>query len=219
MDKKRSSKPFLQYFISENADVQGGRGYKKGRHDESKKLPECDTDDGQMWARVLKEQGNRRFRVFCNDNKERTCKLAGSIRKSQWVEEGTIVIISLRGLSSATGGHSSANTDDIGDIIEVVERGFISKLKKDTSINPALFTNLDDEGVKKRLAAGGKVEEDDFFEEADEEQEEEEEEHSLTPEQKQQKKLAREKKAKERDIARSARRDNKNEDDVNIDEL
>ena len=46
-----------------------------------------------MLGRVVKTLGQKRFRVYCNDNVERTCRLAGSVRKSQWVAEGSVVVV------------------------------------------------------------------------------------------------------------------------------
>jgi initiation factor 1A len=148
---------------------KGGKGYKKGKHPSGAevdvKMVEWNEDDGQMFARVLKSVGNRRFRVYCNDNKERLCKLAGTIRKSEWVGEGTIVVISLRGLSSgsAAGGHA----EDLGDILQVVDPRLHGKIKKLPNINPALFAQVEAQDIAQviqRVNQGSSMEdEDDLF--------------------------------------------------------
>jgi initiation factor 1A len=201
-------------------NVKGGKGYKRGAHETSKQ-PECNWDDGQMYGRVSKTLGNKRFRVLCNDGKDRVCKLAGSLRKSHWCEEGSFVILSLRGLSSGQG-----STEDVGDILEVVEHCWVSKLKKDEKINKALF-GTNEKGKQTT------EEEDDLFEDEEEEKEEEKEgsdEEVITPngpktvEEKEQEKKdranAREKKNKERDQARNSRRDAKQDSgDIDIDAI
>lgn len=172
-------------------NTQGGKGYKKGTH-ENAKAPECDWDDGQQFGRVVKTLGNRRFRVLCNDMKERVCKLAGSLRRSQWCEEGCFVVLSLRGLSN-----------DVGDILDIVEHSYVSKLKKDPMINKQLFGSKEESTY------------DDLFEEREENSEEESEEaEGKTVEEKEQLKKLREKKNKERDQQRSSKRDEKNEIDI-----
>ena len=206
-----------------------GKGYKKRSTEDEQKAFELDTESGEMLGRVLRALGNRRFRVYCNDNKERICKLAGSIRKSQWCEEGTIVVLASRGMGSAFGHGSANNAEEIADILAVVEPKFYSKLKKEKGVNPALFANLHDQDideVKKRVAAGqGVGENDDLFDrdssDSDSEEEDEEGAGGLSVEEKKKaKELARAKKEKERDLARGAKREEKHVDDTfNIDDI
>ncbi len=159
---------------------KGGKGYKKGKHtgEVDVKMIDWDEEDGQMLGRVIKSVGNRRFRVFCNDNKERLCRLAGSIRKSQWVNEGSVVVLSLRELSSASA--SNSNAEDLGDILQLVDPGLYSKLKKMDGVNSNLFVqveNMDIEQVKQRIANGGSAQdEDDIFDRTDVVEEDEKEE-------------------------------------------
>ncbi len=151
---------------------KGGKGYKKGKHptgDIDVKMIQWDEEDGQMFGRVLKSVGNRRFRVYCNDNKERLCKLAGSIRKSQWVGEGTIVLIGLRGLAS--GSAIGGNAEDLGDILQVVEPALHGKIKKLANVNLALFAQVESQDIQKvidRVNKGSNLEdEDDLFDRSD----------------------------------------------------
>jgi len=125
---------------------KGGKGCKKGKSvakdDETILMVECNTADGQMFGRVLKAVGDRRFIIFCNDFKERVCKLAGSIRKNDRVESGGIVLISVRDLSFTTTG-SLADKNEVGDIISTVDSRLYGKLKKMNGINPLLFANME----------------------------------------------------------------------------
>ncbi len=149
---------------------KGGKGYKKGNNkhtsqDIDVKMIDWDEDDGQMFGRVLKSVGNRRFRVYCNDNKERLCKLAGAIRKSEWVGEGTIVVLSLRGLSS--GSAIGGTAEDLGDILQVVDPRLHGKIKKLEGINQALFAQIETQDIQQvvqRVQQGSTLEdEDDLF--------------------------------------------------------
>ena len=139
----------------------GGKGCKKGKSvskdDDTILMVECNKADGQMFGRVLKAVGDRRFVIFCNDSKQRTCKLAGSIRKNDRVETGGIVLISVRDLAFTTTG-SLASGADVGDIISTVDSRLYSKLKKLDGINQLLFTAIENDGVTARVK-----EEDDLF--------------------------------------------------------
>jgi initiation factor 1A len=148
---------------------QGGSGCKKGKNakeDDDVLMVECNENDGQMFGRVVKVEGDRRFRIFCNDSKERICKLAGRIRRGDRVEKGGIVLISIRALSPVT---------EVGDIIANVDPRLYGKLKKLSGINPLLFVNLENEdksAIKarvERLEEEGEADEDIFERCADEE--------------------------------------------------
>lgn len=216
---------------------KGGKGYRKGKHGETDdaKLFEWDEKDGQMLARVLKKLGDRRFRVYCNDNRERLCKLAGSMRKSEWVSEGAVVLVSLRDITNASAGagagSSSGEKLEIGDILMLVDTRIYGKLKKVPGVNPILFGNLEqqDEGQRKKkadaVAAGNLEEGDDIFsrgsddEKGDEEDEEEEEKIDDTPENQIAQSIARENLVKSRGQTIAAKRSMKQELELNIDAI
>ena len=148
-------------------NVKGGKGYRKGKHAPAEaKMIEWDTTQGQMLGRTLKKLGDRRFRIFCNDNKERICKLTGSMRKSDWVDEGSIVLVGVRGLGTAT----TERGQEVGDILSLLDTSLYGKLKKHEGVNPLLFThveNQNDAELKKKIniqESGGDIEDDDMFE-------------------------------------------------------
>lgn len=139
-------KPFLHRILKMPSNVKGGKGYKKGKHADSEpQMIECDSSQNQMYGRVMKSLGNRRFRIFCNDNKERICRICGSMRKSQWVEEKLLVLISIRDLYNTT---ESLQTTETGDIIGLIDTGLYGKMKKLPGINPLLFV---DDRVKDKV--------------------------------------------------------------------
>jgi len=199
-------------------NAKGGKGYKKGKHDDSEaQLIECNESENQMYGRAMKSLGNRRFRIFCNDNKERICKVCGSMRKSQWVEQGSLVLISVRDLSMST-VHGTDQVD-IGDIIGLIDTSLTGKMKKLPGINPLLFTNVEtrDSALLKKIVKDqedGVEEVDDFFTRgSDEEGEEGEQEEAQRKEKK---------KAKELEIsaARNAKyQDDTDSPDVNVDDI
>jgi translation initiation factor IF-1 len=195
-------------------NMKGGKGYKKGKHnDADPKMIQWNEEEGQMIGRVLKSVGNRRFRVYCNDNKERLCRLCGSMRKSDFVNEGSLVVMGIRTLSSVTSDHSSSKNMEGGDILSTIDSRLYGKLKKEPGLNPALFTNIEEQDitqVKKKVEAG--LMDDDFFEHENSDEEDNEEGN---------KKKAGETSAKERDIAMAAKRSQKAaaDDFINIDDI
>jgi len=207
-------------------NAKGGKGYRKGKHngtDEAKML-EWDTVNGQMLGRTIKKLGDRRFRVFCNDNVTRICKLAGSMRKSDWVDEGVIVLIGTRELGNASMGQNQ----EIGDILSVVDQGIYGKLKKKDGVNPLIFSSVETDDIaslKKKISLqkSGVDVDDDLFERGEEEEEDESDDDTpLTQDQKEAKKRAIEEKQKERDQKINANRNAKREDDnddINIDDI
>lgn len=195
------------------ANTKGGKGYRKGKNTtaENVKMLEWDADKGQMIGRTLKKLGDRRFNVFCNDNKNRICKLAGSIRKNQWVDEGALVLIGIRELGTST----TERTTEIGDILALVDQRIYGALKKQEGMNKLLFTNLEADDaatIQRKVNAikSGIDDEDDIFDRNSEEEEEGEEAQRNA-----------QKKAQEQEIAK--KRDEKylesDDKEVNLDDL
>ena len=154
-------------------NAKGGKGYKKGKHggNDEPVFIECDDRENQMYGRVVENLGQRRFRVYCNDNVKRICKICGSMRKSEWVEKGLIVVISIRDLSDSRFNTNSADIK-IGDIIRIMDSRLHGKLKKMENVNPVLFTdieNTNDAEIARRLFAiqQGELQDDDIFDRGD----------------------------------------------------
>ena len=199
-------KPFL-HNTSMPINTQGGKGAKKGKNTNDDVLMiECKENDGQMFGRVVKVEGDRRFRIFCNDSKERICKLAGRIRRGDRVEKGGLVLISIRALSPVT---------EVGDIIANVDPRLYGKVKKLDGINPLLFVNLENDDKSTiqarvdRLEEEGEVDDEDIFEREVHDENSEE-------------RLAEIAAAKKKeDMSRSAKRDIKYMDngDIDVDDI
>lgn len=155
-------------------NVKGGKGYKKGKNSNEEELEMlvCNSADGQMFGRVVKVLGNKRFLVYCNDNVKRICRICGSMRKSDWVEKGCIVLFSIRPVSEIVG---DVEKQEKGDIIGLLDSSLLGKLKRDPTVNPVLFAeleNMNDAGII-MLIKGGMTTEDDMFEREGEEEDEE----------------------------------------------
>lgn len=204
-------------------NTKGGKGCKKGKNANNDFEPEmviCNEDDSQMYGRVMASLGSRRFKVFCNDNKERICKVCGAMRKSDWVEKGALVLIGLRNLSMVLNDSDKGKQGaDVGDIIGLIDTRLYGKMKKIEGINPLLFTDVEnmDKGTIKRRIDTKNVEDDDMFEREGERSEEEEEEGEgdagLTAEER-----ATKKKKTEMDI-KDKRNTKYKEEELNIDDI
>jgi len=141
---------------------QGGKGCKKGKNakeDDDILMVECKDNEGQMFGRVIKVEGDRRFRIFCNDSKERICRLAGTIRRGDRVEKGGLVLISIRDLSFTT-TKTIEEASKVGDIIANVDPRLYGKVKKLDGINPLLFVNIENEDKSAIKARVNKLGED-----------------------------------------------------------
>lgn len=113
----------------------GGKQYKKTK--QSSEAPKYQTrEHDQQWARIIRILGNRNTLAYCNDNVIRLCHIRGAIRKNCWISVGDIVLISLRDFGGDT-------KNEKADILYKYERDFHSKLKKEESINPKLFLQLE----------------------------------------------------------------------------
>ena len=144
-------------------NVKGGKGYKKGKHAADSAPIFLERESDQMYGRVLRSLGNRRFRVYCNDQRERICRLCGSMRKSDWVEEGRIVILSIRELGTQT---NSEQTGEVGDILAIVDPRTYNKVRKEDGVNQLLFAGAQEftGDTKKKVV----IEDDDLFDRGDE---------------------------------------------------
>lgn len=71
-----------------------GRGRGGSRDPRAGQFPVC--EEGQVYARVTKMLGDARVLATGTDGRERTCKIAGRMRKREWVRIGDVVLVSLR---------------------------------------------------------------------------------------------------------------------------
>ena len=66
-----------------------------GAADKSREVPFRD-EDGQSYAVVTAMLGNGRLRARCEDTVERMCKIRGSMRRSEWISVGDVILVGLR---------------------------------------------------------------------------------------------------------------------------
>jgi len=76
----------------------------KGGGDAAKAKKELEfKEDGQEYGQVLRMLGNGRCEVSCFDGTKRLCHIRGKMRKKVWVNQGDIVLVSLRDFQDEKG--------------------------------------------------------------------------------------------------------------------
>ncbi len=138
-------------------NLQGGKRYKSGKGDNGPKVELHEIDKDQMVGRVVRNLGQRRLMVYCNDNNTRICKIRGGLRKKTWFSVGDIVLLSIRELGVA---QSESTKGERGDVLAKYEPAIYSKLRKEYDVNPLLFTPLENNGAP----AGGFADDEEQFE-------------------------------------------------------
>jgi initiation factor 1A len=113
-------------------------------------------EDGQHYGRVIRNLGHMNLLVYCNDNKQRICKIRGAIRNRVWMKVGDIVLVSYREFEI---GVATRSGEEKGDVLHKYDSTDYGKLRKDPTLNLALFTNIETQDLSKitiaRAAAGG----------------------------------------------------------------
>ena len=111
---------------------KGGKKHKRNKNyaNENKSLRIKEKD--QEYAKVKRCKGNCRFDVDCCDGKERAAILCGSMRKRKFINQGDLVLVSIRDWQ-----------DGVCDIIDVYDESQAKKLKQEKHI-PDSFRLIED---------------------------------------------------------------------------
>ena len=100
---------------------KGGKKYKRNKNviQENKNTRFKDENESQEYALITKALGNCRFEVMCFDGKSRLATMCGKMRKRVFVNQGELVLVSLRDWQ-----------DSKCDIIDKYNQNDIQKLKQ-----------------------------------------------------------------------------------------
>ncbi|KAJ1786276.1 Translation initiation factor 1A [Coemansia sp. RSA 2399] len=84
---------------------KGGKNRRRGKNDkdESSKRELIFKEEGQEYAQVVKMLGNGRLEASCFDGINRLAQIRGSMRKKIWINQGDIVLVSLREYQDSKG--------------------------------------------------------------------------------------------------------------------
>mmetsp|Transcript_80035 Transcript_80035/g.179091 ORF Transcript_80035/g.179091 Transcript_80035/m.179091 type:complete len:143 (-) Transcript_80035:354-782(-) len=130
----------------------GGNKAKRAKGDATKAKKELEfKEDGQEYGQVMRMLGNGRCEVSCFDGTKRLCHIRGKMRKKVWVNQGDIVLVSLRDFQ-----------DEKGDIIvkytadEARNLKTYGELPESVKINETEIVDgeLSDDGVEFNDQAG-----------------------------------------------------------------
>jgi initiation factor 1A len=146
---------FFKVLYNKMPNLQGGKKYKSSKHtpQEKAEFHEINEADGQMIGKIMRNLGNRRMLVYCNDNEQRICRIRGALKKGSWISVGDIVLIGIRDIGSGIGSNSdgliakgNANAEK-GDILAKYDYSLIPKLKKIANVNPLIFVSSEEKDV------------------------------------------------------------------------
>jgi len=76
---------------------KGGKNRRRGKNENDDMRRELTfKEDGQEYAQVVKMLGNGRLEALCFDGNKRLATIRGKLRKKVWINQGDIILLSLR---------------------------------------------------------------------------------------------------------------------------
>ncbi|ETS74263.1 hypothetical protein G7054_g9931 [Neopestalotiopsis clavispora] len=76
---------------------KGGKNRRRGKNEnDNEKRELIFKEDGQEYAQVTKMLGNGRLETLCFDGTKRLGHIRGKLRKKVWINQGDIILLSLR---------------------------------------------------------------------------------------------------------------------------
>ncbi|CAK0834875.1 unnamed protein product [Prorocentrum cordatum] len=120
----------------------GGNKAKRAKADAQKVKKELEfKEDGQEYGQILRMLGNGRCEVSCFDGVKRLCHIRGKMRKKVWVNQGDIVLVSLRDFQDEKGDIIVRYTPDearnlktygeLPDTVKINETDIVDELSED----------------------------------------------------------------------------------------
>ncbi|GAA5873781.1 hypothetical protein JCM1840_002072 [Sporobolomyces johnsonii] len=137
---------------------KGGKNRRRGKNEnDGDKRELVFKEDGQEYAQVIKMLGNGRVEAMCFDGEKRLAHIRGKMRKKVWINQGDIVLLSLRDFQ-----------DDKADVIQ--------KYSADEARNLKAYGELPETAkINENLDHDGEVDDNVEFDEVSGDEEEEEE--------------------------------------------
>ena len=104
-------------------NVKGGKKHKRNKNYASENKSLRLKEEGQEYAKITRCKGNCRFEVECCDGKTRAAILCGTMRKRKFINQGQLVLVSIRDWQ-----------DNVCDIIDSYEDSHAKRLKSEKEI-------------------------------------------------------------------------------------
>ena len=115
-------------------NIRGGKGYKSGKGKsklgENELVEFIEIQPDQMVGRLVKLLGDLNATIYCQDNKQRICKICRSVKKTVRFELGDIVLVSLRDCEVPKSELANGVRGSRGDILDKFHPYQFSELKK-----------------------------------------------------------------------------------------
>ncbi|KAF3279927.1 Eukaryotic translation initiation factor 1A, X-chromosomal, variant 2 [Orbilia oligospora] len=125
--------------------IQGGKNRRRGKNENDNEKRELTfKEDGQEYAQVTKMLGNGRLEAMCFDGEKRLAHIRGKLRKKVWINQGDIILLSLRDYQDEKGDVILKYTAD-----EARNLKAYGELPESAKINEGTFDieGMDDGGV------------------------------------------------------------------------
>lgn len=92
---------------------KGGKNRRRGKNEnDNEKRELVFKEDGQEYAQVVKMLGNGRLEALCFDGEKRLAHIRGKLRKKVWINQGDIILLSLRDYQDEKGDVIMKYTSD-----------------------------------------------------------------------------------------------------------
>jgi len=83
---------------------KGGKNRRRGKNEnDNEKRELVFKEEGQEYAQVLRMLGNGRLSAYCFDGTTRMAHIRGKLRKKVWVNQGDIILLSIRDFQDEKG--------------------------------------------------------------------------------------------------------------------
>lgn len=86
----------IYFFTMPKAKGKGGKNRRRGKNFEGDKRELVFKDESQEYAQVLRMLGNGRLEALGFDGEKRLAHIRGKLRKKVWINNGDIILLSLR---------------------------------------------------------------------------------------------------------------------------
>ncbi|KAJ5670658.1 uncharacterized protein N7477_006021 [Penicillium maclennaniae] len=92
---------------------RGGKNRRRGKNEnDNEKRELIFKEEGQEYAQVVKMLGNGRLEALCFDGEKRLAHIRGKMRKKVWINQGDIILLSLRDYQDEKGDVIMKYTSD-----------------------------------------------------------------------------------------------------------
>jgi len=119
---------------------KGGKNRRRGKNENEAEKRELEfKDEGQEYAQVTKMLGNGRLEALCfSDGVKRLCHIRGKMRKKVWINQGDVILLSLRDYQDKKADVIlKYNTDEARNLMSYGEIPKSVKVNEtDTFVNP-----------------------------------------------------------------------------------